>query len=592
VGRKRLVWAFYPSYVLVIGVSLLVVLWFGEKHLAGVAFSQKTLDLEALAQVAGRQVERHAGLDAPSEAELQAVDRLCKDLGKLTSFRFTVVLPGGEVIGDSLKDPSAMDNHGNRPEIKEAFRGRRGAAVRTSRSLGLKMMYVAVLAGRGTVMRASVPVADIESALRTAQFRIVLTGIIVVVLGGGLTLMTFRRIVRPLEELRRGAERFARGDLQSRVPVPETEELGRFADTMNRMALELDQRLKTEVRQRNEIEAVLTSMMEGVIAIDMGKNVISMNRAASELLEIDSSDVKGKSIFDVIRNTALLDFVADTLAAEENRESEIVLHAGGKKSLQIHGTVLRDAQGRAIGALVVLNDVTRIRQLESVRRDFVLNASHEIRTPVTSIKGFVETLLEGALDDRESLERFLGIIARHADRLNAIVEDLLNLSRIEQEAAGGEISMNEEPLDQVVDEALDVCRPGSQAKDIALERSCGPEIRVRMNASLIVQAVINLVDNAVKYSNPGGTVEVSCGTEESWATVTVRDEGCGIAEQHLPRLFERFYRVDKARSRSLGGTGLGLAIVKHIVQAHKGSVIVASDLGGGSTFTIFLPLAA
>jgi two-component system phosphate regulon sensor histidine kinase PhoR len=172
------------------------------------------------------------------------------------------------------------------------------------------------------------------------------------------------------------------------------------------------------------------------------------------------------------------------------------------------------------------------------------------------------------------------------------VEDLLNLSRIEQEAAGGEISMNEEPLDQVVDEALDVCRPGSQAKDIALERSCGPEIRVRMNASLIVQAVINLVDNAVKYSNPGGTVEVSCGTEESWATVTVRDEGCGIAEQHLPRLFERFYRVDKARSRSLGGTGLGLAIVKHIVQAHKGSVIVASDLGGGSTFTIFLPLAA
>jgi two-component system phosphate regulon sensor histidine kinase PhoR len=575
--------------MLVIGVSLLVVLWFGEKHLADVAFSQKSLDLEALAHVAGRQVGRQAGPGSSADIEAQAVDRLCKDLGKLTSFRFTVVLPGGKVIGDSLKDPATMDNHGNRPEIREALAGRRGAAVRTSRSLGLKMMYVAVPAGERAVMRTAVPVADIESALRTAQFRIVLTGIIVVVLGGGLTLMTFRRIVRPLEELRRGAERFAKGDLQSRVPVPETEELGRFADTMNRMALELDERLKMEVRQRNEIEAVLTSMMEGVIAIDMGKNIISLNRAASELLEIDSSDAKGKSIFDVIRNTALLDFVTDTLAAEENRESEIALRAGGKKSLQIHGSVLRDAQGRAIGALVVLNDVTRIRQLESVRRDFVLNASHEIRTPVTSIKGFVETLLEGALDDRESLERFLGIIARHADRLNAIVEDLLSLSRIEQEAEGDDISMKEEPLGQVIEEALEVCRPGSQEKGIALVRSCGAGIKVRMNASLIVQAVINLVDNAVKYSSPGSTVEVSCGADESWATVKVRDEGCGIAAQHLSRLFERFYRVDKARSRSLGGTGLGLAIVKHIVQAHKGSVIVESDLGRGSTFTIFLP---
>lgn len=588
--RKRLIWSIYPSYVLVIGLSLVVVLWFGERHLAEVAFTQKNLDLEVIARVAGRQL---AGLtDTVRDPDPQVIDRLCKELGGESSFRFTVVLPGGRVAGDSAGDPASMDNHANRPEVREALRGRKGRAVRMSSTLGGKTMYVAIpleVGGRSAALRVAVPVTEIENALRAARFRIVLTGIIVIVLGGGLTLMIFRRIVRPLEELRHGAERFAQGDLESRVPVPETEELGRFADTMNRMASQLDERLKTEVRQRNEIEAVLTSMMEGVVAIDADKNILSINRAASALLGMDSSDAKGRTIFDAVRNTALLDFVEETLAEEENREGEIVLQAEGKKILQLHGTMLRDGYGSSIGALVVLNDVTRIRQLESVRRDFVLNASHEIRTPVTSIKGFVETLLEGALDDRDSLERFLGIIARHADRLNAIVEDLLSLSRIEQESEAGEIPMDEESLSQVVEEALDVCRPGFQEKSIELAKACSPGITVRMNASLLVQAVTNLVDNAVKYSDPGSTVRVTCGADATWATIKVSDDGCGIAEQHLPRLFERFYRADKARSRSLGGTGLGLAIVKHIVQAHRGSVIVESEQGRGSTFTIFLP---
>jgi two-component system phosphate regulon sensor histidine kinase PhoR len=590
VGRKRLIPSFALSCALIIGLSLLMALRFGEKHMGEVAFSQKAADLEAIARVAGRQfADLNAGSPSP-RLDADNVDSLCKELGKAISVRFTVVRSGGEVAGDSLKDPEVMENHGNRPEIKEAFAGRPGMAVRMSATLGLKMMYVAVPAdGEGGVVRVSVPLAEIESALRTMRFRIVLTGIVFVALGGGLTLMVFRRVVKPLGDLRQGAERLAAGDLGSRVPVPETEELGRCADAMNRMAAQLDERLKTEVERRNEIEAVLTSMLEGVIATDTEKNIISMNRAAALFLGVDAGDVKGRSIFEVVRNTALLDFVGDTLAAEESRESEIVLRGEGEKSLQLHGTMLRDVQERVIGALVVLNDVTRIRQLESVRRDFVLNASHEIRTPVTSIKGFVETLLDGALDDRENVERFLGIIGRHADRLNAIVEDLLNLSRIEQEAESGEISMGKESLGQVVEEALDVCGPGSQEKGVTLAQECGGGMTVRMNASLLVQAVINLVDNAVKYSEPGSTVTVSCGRDESWATIKVVDEGCGIAEEHLPRLFERFYRVDKARSRSLGGTGLGLAIVKHIVQSHRGSLIVESEQGRGSTFTIFLP---
>ena len=590
-SRKRLIWELYPSYVLITGISLLVFLWLGERHLAEVAFRQKALDLEGLARVAGRQVELHP-IPENAGKDFTAIDRLCKELGELSSVRLTVVLPTGEVIGDSENDPATMDNHADRPEIREALAGARGFSVRTSSTLLQKMMYVAIPEGpegKRFVMRAAVPVALIEGAFRTIQFRIVQAVVIIVVLGGGLTLMIFRRIVRPLEELRRGAERFARGDLEARVPVSGTEELGGLADAMNMMASQLDGRIKAAVQEKNETEAVLTSMVEGVIAVDTEKHIIRLNRAATSLLGIDPPGVEGKSIYDVVRNTALLDFVGETLAKEKPEESEITLYAGEEKILQVHGTRLRDEQERVIGVLVVLNDVTRIRQLESVRREFVLNASHEIRTPVTSIKGFVETLLEGALDDRENVERFLGIIARHADRLNAIVEDLLDLSRIEQEAEGGEISMTEESVEHVIEEALEVCRPAALKKDISLVRTCDAEITTRLNPSLIVQAVINLVDNAIKYSDSGRMVEVSCGTDGPWVTIKVRDEGCGIAEHHLPRLFERFYRVDKARSRSLGGTGLGLAIVKHIVQTHRGSVIVESQLGEGTAFTVFLP---
>jgi two-component system phosphate regulon sensor histidine kinase PhoR len=590
-SRKRLIWELYPSYLLIIGISLLVFLWFGERHLAGVAFSQKALDLEGLARVAGRQVVAHP-IPGDSGKAPSSIDDLCKELGGLSSARLTVVLPAGEVIGDSEGDPATMDNHADRPEIKAALAAGRGSAVRASSTLRRKMMYVAVTEGEGEgrfVMRAAVPVAVIEGALRTMQFRVVQAAVIIVILGGGLTLMIFRRIVRPLEEMRRGAERFARGDLESRVPVPGTEELGRLADAMNVMASQLDERIKAAVHEKNEAEAVLTSMLEGVVAVDTEKHIISLNRAAVSLLGVESPSVEGKSIYDVVRNTALLDFIAETLAEEKAGEREITLQAAEEKVLQVHGTMLRDEEERSIGALVVLNDVTRIRHLESVRREFVLNASHEIRTPVTSIKGFVETLLDGALDDRENVERFLGIIARHADRLNAIVEDLLDLSRIEREAEQGEISTSEEFLGPVIEEALEVCRPAAMGKKIALVQVCGAEISARLNPSLVIQAVINLVDNAIKYSDPGKAVEVSCGTDGPWITIRVRDEGCGIAEHHLPRLFERFYRVDKARSRSLGGTGLGLAIVKHIVQAHRGSVIVESELGEGTSFTLFLP---
>ncbi|HET6881209.1 MAG TPA: ATP-binding protein, partial [Pirellulales bacterium] len=259
--------------------------------------------------------------------------------------------------------------------------------------------------------------------------------------------------------------------------------------------------------------------------------------------------------------------------------------------VQANGTALRDPYGRPIGAVIVLNDVSRLRQLENLRRDFAANVSHELRTPITSIKGFVETLLDGAMANPPDAERFLNIIGRQADRLNTIIEDLLSLSRIEKETESGGIVLSVGSLAKVLQAAVNDCSARAAERDVQVVLDCPSDISARMKADLLEQAVINLLDNAIKYSEPGKQVWVRGYREEHLATIAVEDQGSGIAEEHHTRLFERFYRVDKARSRKLGGTGLGLAIVKHIALAHRGQVAVESQVGKGSTFFIRLPAA-
>jgi len=332
-------------------------------------------------------------------------------------------------------------------------------------------------------------------------------------------------------------------------------------------------------------------MVEGVLAVDMEERVIGHNRAARELLGISSEDAEHRTLHEVVRNIDLQRFVARVLSTRESAEEEIVLRDGGEKYIQVHGTVLRDARGNSIGALVVLNDVTRLHRLEAVRRDFVANVSHELKTPVTSIKGFVETLLEGAMNEPESARRFLEVISRQADRLQAIIEDLLTLSRMEQDAGRTQISLRVEPLNAVLKSAIQVCELKAQESNIRIKLSCPEDLKAKVNAPLLEQAVINLIDNAIKYSEAGSVIGVSGSRENGEVIIRVTDRGSGVAKEHLPRLFERFYLVDRARSRKLGGTGLGLAIVKHISQAHGGYPKVESAPGKGSTFSIHLPAA-
>jgi two-component system phosphate regulon sensor histidine kinase PhoR len=339
-------------------------------------------------------------------------------------------------------------------------------------------------------------------------------------------------------------------------------------------------------------------MIEGVIAVDAEERIIIINRAAGMLFGIDQQRAVGKMVSEVIRNGEIQDFFVKTLSASGFIETETVLIEAlpGKPThteriLQLHGSALRNSEEKGIGALLVLNDITQLKKLENMRKDFVANVSHELRTPLTSIKGFVETLLAGAMKNGVDTQRFLGIISGQVDRLTTIVEDLLALSKIEQDTEHNTLERNECRLAEVLKEAIETCTANASRKQISMELFCSADSIVKIDRTLFEQAIVNLLDNAINYSDPDKRIIVKAepDTIRTEMVVSVHDEGIGIAPEHLGRLFERFYRVDKSRSRKLGGTGLGLSIVKHIALAHGGRVAVESLPGKGSTFYIILP---
>jgi two-component system, OmpR family, phosphate regulon sensor histidine kinase PhoR len=462
--------------------------------------------------------------------------------------------------------------------------------------LGQDMLYVAVpLKQDGrvvSVVRASVPLTAVNQTVTKYYERIAISAVVVALIAAAIGLFVTRRITGPVGDIQSGAERLAAGDFTHKLYVPRTEEFASLAESLNRMADELDDKLRTLTRERNEREAVLSSMVEGVLAVDTQERVIAVNAAAARLLDTTAAEAEGKAIQEVVRNPDLQRVVAETLQGRQPVEADIVMRVGAEdRDLQANGTLLLGASGddAAVGAVVVLNDVTRLKRLEAVRRDFVANVSHELKTPVTTIKGFAETLSDGALDDPDAAHRFVRIIAGQADRLNSIIEDLLALSTLEQSIDSPLLQLDEADLCDVVAVALDVVGPKAEAKGVTLRELCPGRLLATVSPPLLEQAVVNLVDNAVKYSPAGAAVEVAVEEAGDEVVISVTDEGPGVPREHLPRLFERFYRVDKARSRDLGGTGLGLAIVKHIAQIHGGRVSVESVVGRGSTFRIHLP---
>ena len=590
-AKKRIFWQLFPSYLLITFTALLTVGGYASNSLREFYYDRTAEDLKARAWMIERQVARKNFSFNPS-----SLNSLSRDLGIKTNTRITIIDLSGQVLGDSDEEPSRMNNHADRPEFITALQGETGMAVRFSNTLEEQMMYLAVPIIRedklSGVARISIPITFIEQALRTIEFKIGGVGLAVALLAAGISLMVSRRISHPLEQMKHSAESIARGDWKKPLSVnSDSVEISALSNALNQMALQLEDRIKTITNQSNESEAVLSSMVEGVLAVDAAENIIRLNKAAGKLLEIKPDSAEGRPIHEVVRNSLLREFIERTLSGIENVETDLTIGNQNEIFLQAHGAVLKDMQEKSIGAVIVLNDVTRLRRLETVRKDFVANVSHELKTPITLIKGFVETLQQGALEKREEAERFLDIMSKQVERLNAIIEDLLSLSRLEQDSGKSAISMEKTKVLQILESAIRDCESKLLEKKISIQLNCSNELEVFANSPLLNQAVLNLVDNALKYSEQGEKITVEAFVTGTEIVIEVQDWGCGIGSEHLPRLFERFYRIDQARSRQMGGTGLGLAIVKHIVQEHGGSVSVNSTLGKGSRFSIHLPIS-
>ncbi|MBV5317994.1 MAG: PAS domain-containing protein [Desulfobulbaceae bacterium] len=595
----RLFWQIFPACVGITIFSMLLAAWLATT--TGRSFYIDHLKEE----VRERALMIEPTITSLSRGPERQLQEFVRQTGRRAATRITVIDADGVVLADSNEDQALMDNHGKRPEVEPALAGETGFSIRRSQTIGESMLYAAIPVelkspGHRGALRLAIPNVSVEAMLSTLQWKMFGIGLAVIGLAALLSLWGARRISRPLEEMKRGAEQLTSGRIDQLVKISSEHmsvEMAGLAGSINQMAEQINRRIRIIIQQRNELEAVFSSMADSVVAIDADKKIIRMNQAATALFALPPEVVKGKDVQGVIRNAYLIEMIDFTLTHNTQQEQKIALFNGTDPIiLQTHAVPLRDEDNKNIGALLVMNDLTKLNRLENIRQDFVANVSHELKTPITAIKGYVETLQDGAIDDRDNALRFLGIVARQANRLDAIVDDLLILSRIENTNVQEEVNLLDGEVGPVLESALQTCAVHADAKEVIVQIECDEELLAPINQPLLEQAVINLLKNAINYSPEGSLVTLRCcGSTnlqgEKFVHLSVVDNGPGIAREHLPRLFERFYRCDKARSRDQGGTGLGLAIVKHIAQAHNGTVEVESVPGKGSTFTITLPAA-
>lgn len=506
--------------------------------------------------------------------------------------RVTLIEPSGKVAADSKENPAEMDNHADRPEVIDALKGSTGISQRYSFTLKEDFLYAAmpVYGSNGNikyVIRTGYPLTFVNHEASSANAAIIASvvffGTIILVLG----FIALKNITRPLGQIREGAEKFSAGDYAQKIYLAKEDELKGIADSLNVMAKQLDEKLDIIGEQSNLQDAVLKSMKEGVLAVDYDERILLLNNTAANILSINDEKAIGKTLQEVVRISEIQKFFKKLINDGSSHEAEIILQHEKDKFLQLSGTILYDMDNKALGALVVFNDITNIKHLDTLKKELVANVSHELRTPVTMIKGFIETLKEGALEDTKNAERFLNIISKHIDRLNMLIDDLLILSKLEESPDA--IKLQEEKIKPVLVSVVEDYEFKASDKKIELNIKCEDSLTARINKHLIEQAIGNLLDNAIKYSDRKTKIEIGAYEKNGFVNIYVDDEGYGIAEEHMPRLFERFYRIDKARSREEGGTGLGLAIVKHIVNTMNGVIDVDSTPGKGTKFIIKIP---
>lgn len=576
---------YFPVIILAAAALLLAVSYRQSQTLEDIYLDQVERDLQIRLELLEPDLARNLPGWSP-----EALQEYCRRTSKQIKARLTVIDAHGVVLADSERMDS-WDNHAGRPEVQSALDGRPSRIIRYSDSLNTRMIYLAIpmhCEYGNYVLRASMSINAIDSVLWKARLQMIELGILAAVLTVILSYYLARRFNRPLEDLIRRASAIAAGNLKLRLPVPKRGEVRELALAMSDMAEQLKARIAEITRDKNERDAIFAAMSEGVVVLDAAGKIMECNRAARRMLNLPLP-LSGAGI----QNEELDFFVESLFRHGRTDELELALPGPGReRQLRVWGTLLKFAEDEAASVLLVISDFTQIRKLENFRRDFIADVSHEIKTPLTVILGAVETLQDGALQEPESAARFMEIITQHASRLNALVQDILSLSNLEQQHLNRQQDFTVVDAAVTIANAVEYCRPRADEKGVVLELNIAGKVLVKADPQLLEQAVVNLVDNAVKYSGSVRPIQISLRPDDGYCRIGVTDFGIGIAAEHLDRLFERFYRVDKARSRKLGGTGLGLAIVKHIVQLHGGEIAVRSVVGSGSTFVIKLPLAA
>ena len=591
---SRLFWKIFSAYVVLTLISAAVFVMILSARERRVIVQRVEQRLHDLAIVLRDETARDFG--RASVGELQSK---LESIAEQTGTRITLVGAEGTVFGDSAKDPALMENHRSRPELLEARQDGMGKSERRSPTLGIPMLYFAVRVGPRETPRGFVRVAmsmrSVNAQVMSTQHLILGTATIVGLIALAFTYFVVGRIIRPLTTLTHAAQMIADGKLDFEVKVPGHDELGTLASAFNSMSHQLAARIDELQRQGRELaennerlETVLAGMVEGVIAIDNEERVLLANEAARAMLDFPVPAIAHRPIWEAVCNPMLQQVVRQAMQSTMPQRVEFEV----PRTQSVIALLAARLPGDPCpGVVLVLHDVTDLRRLENIRREFVSNVSHELKTPLTSIQAYTETLLEGAIDDPDHNRAFLQRVQDQAERLHALILDLLQLARIE--SGKDVLELTSVPVAELVAacvrQRIAVCE--SKQLNLATQPADEP-LHVLADAEGLRTILDNLVDNAINYTPPSGEVIITWTRQESLVELNVRDTGVGIADEHLGRIFERFYRVDKARSQEVGGTGLGLSIVKHLVQEFNGTVEVTSQLGVGSTFTVRLPLVA
>ena len=513
--------------------------------------------------------------------EIDRIDPFIKELGRKINTRLTVIRPDGKVMADSEKDPAAMDNHRYREEIDEVFRGKDGRSIRYSKTVKQDMLYVALpIYGEDEiigVVRASLFLEDINQMLRHVQSRIIMLSLVIVLIATIVAFFFSRSFFRPIEKLIHASHEVAGGNFQVRVDLKDESEIKVLADSFNDMAGKIDELFQQMVDDKEELDCVISSIADGLLVLSEDGKILAANQSFMNIIQ--QEDLLGQYVWEVFAEDYYDTFVRKVLATRKNYVEEI--NWGDEGFLCSVSYILQKNE-----IVLVFHNITEIQKLEKTKRDFISNVSHELRTPLTAIKGFLETLEDE--DDEEARQRYVGIIHRHTERLINIVKDLLLLSNLEDQNV--HLQVSETNLEYLVSDVLKMFEEKMARKELTVSVDIAETLPViRVDYFKLEQLFINLIDNAIKYTD-AGQIRISAEPLEEGVRIQVSDTGIGISDQHMSRLFERFYVVDKSRSRKAGGTGLGLSIVKHIVQLHQGDISVESLPGKGTTFHIYLPL--